>query len=52
MNNKLKLHLLQGMQSGVAAKHGVSLHQQVVERGLEWKKVSLETRMEQLFAGN
>jgi len=43
-----------GLESGVAAKHAASAHQaapqQVLEPGLEWKKVSLETRMEQLFA--
>ena len=46
--------MFQGLQSGVAAKHGTSVHQtdrqQIMERGHEWKKVSLETRMEQLFA--
>jgi len=43
-----------GMQCGAAAKHGESVHkmdcEQLDEEGLRWKKVSLEERMEQLFA--
>ena len=46
--------LFQGMQSGRAAAHGVAAHQadsaQMNARGLRWKKISLESRMEELFA--
>ena len=46
--------MFQGLEFGAAAKHGISKHQadpkQIQERVQEWKKVSLETRMEQLFA--
>ena len=45
---------LQGMKTGPAAKHGMSVHQtdpaEVKRRGLKWKKVSLESRMQQIFA--
>jgi len=44
----------QGMKTGPAAKHGMSVHQtdpaEVKRRGLKWKKVSLENRMQQIFA--
>jgi hypothetical protein len=46
--------ILQGMQTGPAAQHGISVHKtdpdQIKRRGLRWKKVSLEMRMEQIFA--
>ena len=39
---------------GTAGAHGMDVHHtdplQTKARGLKWKKVSLETRMEELFA--
>ena len=45
---------LQGMKTGPAAKHGMAVRNigpaLVKRRGLKWKKVSLESRMQMIFA--